>query len=201
MKTLVIHPQDKTTDFLKKIYSGYDWSIITEHRTTLKRKDFLKKLNEHDRIIMMGHGSPGGLFYSYIDRDIVHILREKECICIWCNADQFVEKHGLTGFYTGMFISEVGEARYFNIMADQAEIDYSNELFAELVNYNLDNSVKLHSVLKESYNGDDTHTGESKVIQFNNDRLYYRDEESLLNDSDLDDEIDPAGGYGLSSHI
>ena len=194
MKTLVIHPDDRSTDFLKQIYKGHDWTVINDHSATLTKKDFIKQLNEHDRIIMMGHGYPGGLFMTYINKDVVHILREKECVCIWCNADEFVNKYKLKGFYTGMFISEVCEAKWFKINADQAEVDFSNELFTDLVADNINNE-KIHSVLKENY------VGESEVIKFNNDRLYYRDEESQLNDNDLDDEIDLAGGHGLSSHI
>ena len=196
MKTLVIHPDDRTTDFLKQIYEGHDWTVITEHKPRLNKKEFLKQVNEHDRIIMMGHGYPNGLFYSYIDPTIVHLLREKECICIWCNADQFVNKYGLTGFHTGMFISEVSEANWFKIETDQAEIDFSNELFTNLVADNI-NNPEIHSVLKESYNG------ESEVIQFNNDRLYYSGTVQPIEDLDdgEDNDLDPAGGYGLSSHI
>ena len=182
MKTLVIHPDDRTTDFLKQIYEGRDWTVITKHKHELNRQEFIKTLRDHDRIIMMGHGYPGGLFMSYIDSQVVHILREKDCVCIWCNADQFVQRYGLTGFFTGMFISEVSEAMWFQIHTDQDKVDYSNELFTRLVAENIDNPM-IHSVLKESYVGDDP------VIKFNNDRLYYRDEESVLNDKDLNDEM------------
>lgn len=171
MKTLVIHPDDRTTDFLKQIYEGRDWTVITRHKEQLNRKEFIKTLQEHDRIIMMGHGYPGGLFMTYINSELVHILREKECVCIWCNADQFVNRYGLKGFYTGMFISEVSEANWFHIDTDQDKVDYSNELFTKLVTENIDNS-DIHSVLKESYVGDDD------VIRFNNDRLYYNEEVS-----------------------
>ena len=72
-------------------------------------------VNDHDRIVMMGHGYPHGLFYSYIDSKLVYLLKEKECVCIWCNSDQFVNRYKFTGFFTGMFISEVREANFFNI--------------------------------------------------------------------------------------
>lgn len=166
MKTVVIHPDDRTTDFLKQIYEGKDWTVITKRKEQLNRKEFIKTLQEHDRIIMMGHGYPGGLFMSYINPEIVSVLREKECVCIWCNADQFVEKYGLKGFYTGMFISEVAEANWFNIDTDQSAVDYSNQLFTRLVTENIDND-NIHSVLKESYVGD------CPVIEYNNARLYY----------------------------
>lgn len=174
MKTLVIHPHDSTTDFLKQIYEGRDFTVFTGHKEDISQRAFHDLVKLYDRIIMMGHGYPGGLFMSHINPDIVYLLREKECVCIWCNADQFVNKYGLKGFYTGMFISEVGEANWFKIQTDQDKVDYSNQLFTRLVTENIDNPA-IHSVLKESYIGDDP------VIKFNNDRLYYRD---------INDEID-----------
>jgi hypothetical protein len=153
----------------------------------------------------MGHGHPYGLFYSCINPEMVYLLREKLCVCIWCNAGQFVERYGLRGFYTGMFISEVKEARYFGIQTTQEKIDYSNNLFATELNKHID-MICVHSLIKESYIGDDP------VIQYNNDRLYERDDddtmeqERLLAEHDLKDEmddndLDPAGGHGLHSHI
>lgn len=58
MKTLVIHPKDRTTDFLKPIYHGRDWTVITGGCT---KEDVAKAIDEHDHIIMMGHGTPQGL--------------------------------------------------------------------------------------------------------------------------------------------
>jgi hypothetical protein len=183
MKTLVVHPDDRSTDFLKQIYEGRDFTVFNGHQKDISKSDFHDLVKEHDRIIMMGHGFPGGLFMSHINSSIVYLLREKECVCIWCNADQFVNQYKLKGFYTGMFISEVGEAKYFRIKTDQPTIDFSNELFTKLVTENIDNP-NIHSVLKESYVGDDP------VIQFNNDRLYYRDlndeMDDLLNDHYMD---------------
>lgn len=58
MRTLVIHPKDKTTDFLKPIYHGRDFTVITGGCT---KDDVAKAIDEHDHIIMMGHGTPQGL--------------------------------------------------------------------------------------------------------------------------------------------
>jgi hypothetical protein len=207
MKTLVIHPKDASTDFLKKIYEGKDWTIINDQATTRSRVEITKLIKKHGRIIMMGHGHPYGLFMSCINPEIVYLLRQKLCVCIWCNADQFVEKYGLRGFYTGMFISEVSEARFYGIETTQEKIDYSNNLFATEMNKHID-MICVHQLIKESYVGDDP------VIQFNNERLYERDDddtmilESNLAARDLknemdddDDDLDPAGGHGLYSHI
>jgi len=184
MKTLVIHPADRSTDFLKQIYEGRDFTIENRHKgmAGYSKKEFIEDVKAHDRIIMMGHGYPGGLFMSFVNSEMVYLLREKECVCIWCNADQFVNKYGLKGFYTGMFISEVSEASWFHIQTNQEAIDHSNHLFTQLVTENIDNE-NIHSVLKAGY------VGECPVIKFNNDRLYYRDEESILANNDLNDEL------------
>jgi len=142
MKTLVIHPKDKSTDFLKPIYADLDnVTLVTEGWTPDQIK---KAIQTHDQVMMMGHGSPNGLFaigqfpinnpYSshIIGADMVEALSQKDNnIFIWCNADQFVNKHGLKGFYSGMFVSEVGEAFYCKVKTfDQASVDESNDTFA-----------------------------------------------------------------------
>jgi len=169
MKTLVIHPDDRSTDFLSQIYEGRGFTVITKHKRDLPKNKFIQEIKNHDRIIMMGHGYPGGLFMSHIDSTLVYLLREKECVCIWCNADQFVNRYGLKGFFTGMFISEVSEAGWFNIKTTQEAVDYSNELFTRLVTENIDNE-NPQPVIKENYVGD------CPVIRYNNDRLYYNAE-------------------------
>ena len=169
MKTLVIHPDDRSTDFLKQIYEGRDFTVFNGHKPDISASKFRKLVKAHDRIIMMGHGYPGGLFMSYIDPTMVYLLREKDCVCIWCNADQFVNRYGLKGFYTGMFISEVGEANWFDIKTDQANVDISNELFTRLVTENID-LENPQPIIKENYVGD------CPVIRYNNERLYYNAE-------------------------
>ena len=145
MKTLIIHPEDKTTDFPKPIYSEItDATVITNNIS----KDGVRELiQQHDRIIMLGHGSRVGLFsvgkfdeWIYIiDDTMVEALSNKpNNIYIWCNSDKFIEQHPtLQGFYSGMFISEVGEARMYNINASQDIVDKSNNLFAEIMGKNI----------------------------------------------------------------
>ena len=50
MKTLVIHPEDKTTNFLKPIYTDItDATILT---VGLSKDEVRELIKEHDRIIM-----------------------------------------------------------------------------------------------------------------------------------------------------
>jgi hypothetical protein len=59
MKTLIIHPKDSTTDFLSPIYSPLkDKTVI---KGGIPKSDLVELIMSHDRILMLGHGSPYGL--------------------------------------------------------------------------------------------------------------------------------------------
>lgn len=187
-KTLVIHPKDRSTDFLKPIYQNIpDVTLVVgsetyeDPRKKINVKDIHKLIEEHDRVIMLGHGCPDGLFsmgrfadaYGLVISDrTVELLREKkDNIYIWCNANEFVERYGLTGFYSGMFISEVGEAYAMGLdKQSQKVVNTSNDTFSEILSRYAnepssvihENVVREYSVLAES----------NEVASFNNKRLY-----------------------------
>ena len=54
MKTLLIHAEDATTDFLSTIYEDKEWTIIKKNIGKSKLKALIK---DHDIIMMMGHGT------------------------------------------------------------------------------------------------------------------------------------------------
>lgn len=59
MNKLIIHPEDRSTDFLKVIYDGRDdTTVITGGKTTEEVNEAIKS---HDHIVMLGHGTPQGL--------------------------------------------------------------------------------------------------------------------------------------------
>jgi len=142
-EVLVIHPDDRSTDFLKPIYENIPNKLVITGGLTFM--ELRKLISEHERIIMMGHGSPVGLFSMgrfktwggyIINKEMVDVLENKpECIFIWCNADMFMNYNPtLKGFYSGMFISEVGEANYVGVFGtDQEIVDESNNGFAEIL--------------------------------------------------------------------
>lgn len=176
MKTLIIHPRDASTDFLKPIYSNIEDKTVLTQGT---RKKVIEEIERHDRIMMMGHGSPSGLFsigrfdslYA-IDSSLVKLLEEKECIFIWCNADKFVEYHGLKGLYSGMFISEVSEAAYCGFLTDQATVNESNNFFALWLGMVANNSLsEIYSSLLPKYQ---ILAEDNKVAAYNQKRLYLK---------------------------
>lgn len=194
MKTLIIHPTDPSTFFLDIVYeSVQDKTLITGG---ISKTEVQQLIREHDRVMMMGHGSPGGLFNIHrnpftncgngyiIDQSMVPLLKEKDnSVFIWCNADKFVDVFGLKGFYSGMFISEVGEANYcsrdFPINSKeyiklrtttQEEVDESNYGFCNIIaKYINEDKELIHKNVKKEYG---IIAESNTVALYNNNRLY-----------------------------
>lgn len=173
IKTLVIHPKDSTTDMLCRIYKDTDWTIIN---TNVSKSYLEEQIKLHDRIIMLGHGTPQGLIMSgynrlIINSDLVYLLRDKDCVCMWCNADKFVVKYNLKGFYSGMIISESNEALYEGLynFSDE-DVFESNELFSDLlkecINMKPEEMVKH---MNEKYISEN-----NKIIHYNQKNIYFR---------------------------
>lgn len=180
MKTLVIHPKDKSTTFLEIVYKKLkDATVITGGYS---RVELIEMIPKYDRVMIMGHGSPEGLFrvgtwkdrdgYYIINKGFVDVLKDNpNNIYIWCNASQFVEKHKLKGFYTGMFISETVEALYMGLyMVYDKDVDESNMEFVKIVGRNINNkSSVIHKRVKKYY----SRLAEvNPVAVYNNNRLY-----------------------------
>jgi hypothetical protein len=180
MKTLVLHPQDRSTDFLKPIYANIKRKTVLSKN--ISRDKLLEAVRSHDIIIMLGHGSSSGLFnvsgigkgVMVVGESLVEELRGKQLIAIWCNADKFIERYYLHALYSGMFISEVSEARYCNVKGDQVMVDESNNTFAALLGRMLTETSmdleKTYDMVLESYE----ELGESNAVaKYNSDRFYY----------------------------
>jgi hypothetical protein len=182
MKNLIIHPADASTDFLKPIYANISDAIILNGGAS---KDQVKELiTQHDRIIMLGHGSPFGLFSIgqfmgnngyIIDSTMVDVLKHVECISIWCNADKFMVKHELNGFYSGMFISEVSEAFYCGLPGTPQEtVDASNHYFAQLLGEVINEPLSaINDYVIDNYG---LLTEDNPVALYNHNRLYLREQ-------------------------
>lgn len=185
MKTLIIHPLDPTTSFLDIVYGSIpNKTVITGG---INKSELQQLIREHDRVMMMGHGSPGGLFsvgqfsntgnsvYGsgyIIDQSMVPLLNEKDNnVFIWCNADRFVDSFKLKGFYTGMFISEVEEALYCGLPGTQQdEVDESNYGFVNIIGkYINEDTNSIYDKVTTEYGVIAEH---SPVALYNHNRLY-----------------------------
>ncbi len=168
MKTLIIHPKDQSTDFLSCIYNDIDCTVIN---TDISHNNLKQQIKDHDRIIMLGHGCKDGL-YGYnrllIDSKLVYLLRDKECVCIWCNADIFVKKYELQGFYTGMIISEYEEAMDYMLIDNftSKDINDSNKYFANTIKLYI-NEQGMRDKIVEEYSKLDNY-----IVDFNKYNIY-----------------------------
>lgn len=181
-EVLVIHPDDRSTDFLKPIYENIPNKVVITGNFTYDEVSSM--IDEHEKIIMLGHGSPWGLFSMgrfstpkgyIIDLNMVQQLSNKpQNIYIWCNADMFMNQHPtLKGFYSGMFISEVGEAKYMGVFGTNQEIiDESNNGFSEILGkYSNENVETIYENVKNEYY---ELSKKNKVADYNCKRLYKR---------------------------
>lgn len=105
------------------------------------REDLEKVLAENptETFMCLGHGSPRGLFSAdmhgfLLDRDNVHLLKDRDVIGIWCYASDFARQNNLRGFFTYMFISNAQECSYHRCGSYYNEVVYEqNRIFAEKV--------------------------------------------------------------------
>jgi len=186
MKNLIIHPEDNSTTFLKPIYKQASNQNVIERDANPEQ--IAEAIGRSDRIMMMGHGSPAGLFsvrmfsgvgrgrwsWLAIGKNETELLKASDQnIYIWCNANKFVEAHDLKGFYSGMFISEVGEARFCGVNeATQEMVNESNDTFSAIVGKYINLHVaELYENVMEEY-GELAKT--NPVARYNHQRLYLR---------------------------
>lgn len=167
MKTLVIHPDDRSTDFLKLIYQGKDFTVINEAYAS--KKAVMEEIKKHDRIIMMGHGTPYGLLFTPIsssNQDIVDLLRTKSTISIWCNSDQFYIRNNLAdgNLHTKMVISEVSEAKYVlgHSPLNKEELLENMNLLAKTIGECID--YEPHAMIDYIL---DHYVGDDEITQYN----------------------------------
>lgn len=114
--TLVIHCSDPTTTMLSQVYDGRGWDVLNDGN--IDKSELHQLLKSHDRIVMLGHGTSGGLInkqgggYVIGDEEAPY-LKDKKIFAIWCNADKYFKKHGIGKgqFITKNAPSEVWECR------------------------------------------------------------------------------------------
>lgn len=177
MNTLVIHPKDFSTRFLNRVYADVDATVVTGNVT---RPNLIKMIDRHDQIMMLGHGTPLGLMSvgqfdepDVIDDTFADQLGERDNnVFIWCNADQYVKWNDLKGFYTGMFVSEVGEARIMGLPpVSWKDVDESNKSFVGTIGRFATRGPRLmHAAAKHEYG---SLAQRNPVAEYNHERLYY----------------------------
>ena len=159
MRTLFLHPTDPSTEFLNIVYADYvnneDTTII--EGTRISSHSIRAALADADRIVFLGHGTECGLLDMIGNRYVItseylQFFRDKPVICFWCNANIFAEKYNLNAFATGMFVSELKEAEWYNLPLDQTLIDASNTLMCNIISRCVfDSPEDIRNVVERGY--------------------------------------------------
>ena len=181
MKILIVHPRDKTTDFLKHIYCNLkNVTIIDGNVSKSEIKDLIKC---HNRIIFLGHGTTRGLSslnkFDYkgeyiIDHTFKQLLnKNQENIYLWCDSDKFIQNNNLCGLNFGMFISDLEESKKYGIKnCKKIDIEKSNIYFSKiLANCILKSNADIYLILKNKYL---TFSKKNKIAAFNVQRIFYK---------------------------
>lgn len=180
---IVIHPKDRTTVFLAALYEGVANTTVITDNSSRKELNRLFHRTTHERIMLLGHGCKEGLLWRQDDNgeefDAVvvghphgyHLRHHRALVAVFCHADEFFEAEGLHGFCTGMFISEMQEAKACGVATTAEEIEVENKKFGERMHMLLSAGVPLSQLPRRLQELDDAH---SPLTTYNYSRLYYK---------------------------
>jgi hypothetical protein len=174
MNTLIVHPKDKSTNVFKSIYSNEnDYKVINGQ---IFKTELCELIQSHFRTIFIGHGTSRGLsnlnMFKYkgeyiIDHHCKNVLnKSNQNIYLWCYANRFIKNNQLKGVFTGMFISDLQEAKQYNIEnVKKKDIDASNVFFSQtLASYiNKNNKVIFRKIISDY----SLFAKDNKVAKFN----------------------------------
>lgn len=174
---IIIHVDTfEDTARLKMVYNNLDWNVILYNPT---REEVEKELsiNDDDTIMLLGHGTSNGLFnkdwsgYVFDWRIAKKYCKDRKIIGIWCHASEFADNLNLHGFFTSMFISNIGEAITFGFHnnTDEDILDEVN-FFSNKINEFIKNNVPMEtwvSTLQECCHK------EKDYVRFNYEALSY----------------------------
>jgi len=124
------------TDYYPLLTQGLDANVLV-NPCGRQIKELLRASTND--LILFGHGTELGLINKAwngycVGRKHLPFLRERRVIGLWCYAGNFADRYGLHGFFTSMFISNLGEAIDNCFVATQHEIDEQNIIFAKAIN-------------------------------------------------------------------
>lgn len=182
--TIVFHQQDPTTTMLDPIYEGRGWDVYKESMWggSLSRESIHELIKRHDKVLCLGHGTPGGLLSGVIGSEEAELLKEKKVFALWCYAATYFKKHGFQGhgvLCSDNAPSEVWECRAACDAEVSADWIYNNMLYwseclKDVIDLCWDNPEEACRIAREKYHKaiDDCKTeDERKVVEFNTNTL------------------------------
>jgi hypothetical protein len=166
------------TNTFSPLFKGIDGTLLTNPT----RAEVIKVLEDNptDTLMCLGHGSSTGLFSEnfsdgpVVDSSMVHLLKDREMIGIWCYASEFARMHNLKGFFTYMFISNLEEAKCHGMSAGVTDemIYEENIRFSNYINELITNKTPLENWVDALY---ENCNHELPFVEFNYSRLSYFD--------------------------
>ena len=175
---MVVCIVDTTSDahLLHRIYEGVADSVVLVNPNASELDKILRE-RPNETLMGLGHGCSSGLFGCdcniIIGERNLELLKDRNLICIWCNADGFLKRHPeLTGFASSMFISNESELYYCGFS------NYSNDdifsevsLFCTRINRLIKDAVPLKEWPSRLRNQADMGKG---YVAYNYNGLYYQ---------------------------
>lgn len=138
---------------LKRAYDGLE-NVTLLYNPTRKEIDQTLLENDDDLVMCLGHGSPHGLFGTNwrgyaIDSENAKLLKSRKVIGIWCYASEFADANKLNGYFTSMFISNLGEALSHGFIKHTNEDIYSEiDFFCDQIKSFIQNGTEMNCWVK-----------------------------------------------------
>ena len=172
---VVIVDTTNVAHLLHKVYEGLE-DVTLMVNPSADEVDKVLRERPDETLMGLGHGCDMGLFGAsepiVIGERNIELLKGRQLICIWCNADRFASKHlELSGFFTSMFISNASEAARYGFTADEEDIFKEVTLFAERVNRLIKNDTEISEWPDILQNQADM---DKYYVRFNYEGLQYR---------------------------
>lgn len=172
---------DTDTAVLRYIWMGMPKVKVVEiTRNTVNAKQLVNEAieQEHDTLIMCGHGTPGGLLNPgfkggayLIDQSNYRKIKCNRVVAVWCHAKDFAETYGVKGFWSSMFISNSGEASMNGIKSVSGKSITEQEiLFCIRLNELIKNYIPMKTWIDKLKAQADY---DNEVVQFNYEGLRY----------------------------
>lgn len=172
---------DTDTAVLRYIWMGMPKAKVVEITCdTVNAKQLVNEAieQEHDTLIMCGHGTPCGLLNPgfnggayLIDQSNYRKIKCNRIIAVWCHAKDFAETYGVKGFWSSMFISNSGEASMNGIKSvSDKSITEQEILFCIRLNELIKNYIPMKTWIDKLKAQADY---DNEVVQFNYEGLRY----------------------------
>lgn len=172
---------DTDTAVLRYIWMGMPKVKVVEiTRDTVNSKQLVNEAieQEHDTLVMCGHGTGSGLLNPsfkggayLIDQSNYRKIKCNRIIAVWCHAKDFAETYGVKGFWSSMFISNSGEASMNGIKSVSGKSITEQEiLFCIRLNELIKNYIPMKTWIEKLKAQADY---DNEVVQFNYEGLRY----------------------------